>query len=208
MPKYDSIIFDLDGTLWDAAEASATGWNAAFERLGMSGYQVSANDIRSISGRPFVLGLEAVLAGKPITPEILLAVDAEERRSVEAQGGTPYIGVMAGAELLAAHYRLFLISNCQRWYLESFWNHTGLRRYFADYDCNGLSSLLKPEMIDRMIREHGLARTIYVGDTEWDEEASASSRIDFGYAAYGFGRAHNPTATFPSFQELVDWFSR
>jgi beta-phosphoglucomutase-like phosphatase (HAD superfamily) len=31
----EALIFDLDGTLWDAAAASTYGWNLALEELGL-----------------------------------------------------------------------------------------------------------------------------------------------------------------------------
>ena len=53
MKKFDSIIFDLDGTLWDASEASATGWNVVLVKNNLPEFQVTADDIRKISGLPF-----------------------------------------------------------------------------------------------------------------------------------------------------------
>lgn len=33
---YDALIFDLDGTLWDAAAASTYGWNLALQEMGLA----------------------------------------------------------------------------------------------------------------------------------------------------------------------------
>ncbi len=53
MDNFDSIIFDLDGTLWDASFASAAGWNIALIENNLSEFQVTDDDIRKISGLPF-----------------------------------------------------------------------------------------------------------------------------------------------------------
>jgi phosphoglycolate phosphatase-like HAD superfamily hydrolase len=48
----DSIIFDLDGTLWSACEASAKGWTAALQELGYD-QTITPSDIGSVTGMPF-----------------------------------------------------------------------------------------------------------------------------------------------------------
>ena len=45
----DGLVFDLDGTLWDAAAASTLGWNLALEEMGAVS-RVTVDDIRSVSG--------------------------------------------------------------------------------------------------------------------------------------------------------------
>lgn len=49
--RFDSLIFDLDGTLWDVSGACAGAFNAAYEKLGVA-RRVDRDFIRSISGRP------------------------------------------------------------------------------------------------------------------------------------------------------------
>ena len=48
--KYDSIIFDLYGTLWDAAKASVTGWNNALRSLGSSRI-IKHTEMESVTGK-------------------------------------------------------------------------------------------------------------------------------------------------------------
>ena len=38
--KFDSLIFDMDGTLWDAVDSYVAVWNATFEAMG---YRVSVS---------------------------------------------------------------------------------------------------------------------------------------------------------------------
>jgi phosphoglycolate phosphatase len=35
MQKPDSLIFDMDGTLWDAVDTYAHSWNVVFSELGI-----------------------------------------------------------------------------------------------------------------------------------------------------------------------------
>ena len=52
LKNVDSIIFDLDGTLWDASTACAKAWNKAFEQTGIFNFTLDEPKIRSFSGLP------------------------------------------------------------------------------------------------------------------------------------------------------------
>ena len=42
MKDFDSLIFDLDGTLWDTCEACAVAWNNVYENeIGIIGMYLS-----------------------------------------------------------------------------------------------------------------------------------------------------------------------
>lgn len=43
----DGLIFDLDGTLWDASEACTVAWNLALTEAGVSSRVLTADNIRS-----------------------------------------------------------------------------------------------------------------------------------------------------------------
>ncbi len=36
MQKPDSLIFDMDGTLWDAVDTYAHSWNVVFSEMGIA----------------------------------------------------------------------------------------------------------------------------------------------------------------------------
>ena len=52
MKKYDSIIFDLDGTLWDTCEACAVAWNNVLKRNNIDFRKITASDVRGVTGKP------------------------------------------------------------------------------------------------------------------------------------------------------------
>jgi len=205
--RYDAIIFDLDGTLWDASQASSKGWNAALKTYGIVP-SVSPDDIRRVSGKPFAACVETVFSHSLVadTAQVVRALESSERSCVEADGGGAYEGVLDGIQLLASHYSLFLVSNCQHWYLESFWKHVPLQRFFMGWDCHGRCGASKAEMIKGIVHGHEFGEPIYIGDTAGDQQASDAAGVDFGYASYGFGCTVDPTVTFASFGGLVAWF--
>lgn len=206
--RYDSIIFDLDGTLWDAAATSARGWNQALQSSGMAHVHVSADDIRSVSGRPFDECVRTLLPDVSASkPDVLHTLDTHEQALIERDGGRLYDGVLEGIELLSQRFRLFLISNCQAWYLDAFWAQFGLTQFFSGWNCHGTSGVPKAAMLQQLVSTYGLKSAIYVGDTEGDWIAAQGADMDFGHAAYGFGSVAQAATVFASFANLAIWFN-
>jgi phosphoglycolate phosphatase len=203
---YDALIFDLDGTLWDAAAASTYGWNLALEELGLSS-RVTVDGIRSVSGKPFPLCVETLLPGlHPASEALLEALESHERLGIETIAGVLYEGVAEGLPRLAGAYRLFVVSNCPDWYLGEFLRVTGLGEHLSGYDCHGSSGTGKAEMLADMRDRYGLGRAAYMGDTQGDWDAAEAAGMDFVFIRYGFGAAEPPGLSFDNFGELVDYF--
>lgn len=81
MKRYDALIFDLDGTLWNASAASAKGWNIALRELGILSIHLTAEDIESITGNPFEQCVKMLLPNLSSTefPDLLQALDTNEK---------------------------------------------------------------------------------------------------------------------------------
>lgn len=210
MHKYDSIIFDLDGTLWDATEATAEGWNTALSRTDWSDCRVTADDIRGVCGLPFSQCITTLFGHLDDADCHILEplLDNEEKISIEASGGVVFPDVVKGLEQLSGSYALYLVSNCQSWYLQSFWQQYAVEHLFKGQDCYGDSGVGKSEMIRLLVQKHNLLSPIYIGDTEGDQEASHLGGVEFGYAAYGFGGVKKAGLAFNGFRQLVDYFMK
>ena len=48
--SYDSLIFDLDGTLWDTTEAIVVAWNNVLERNKINFKKIDSSDIKKVTG--------------------------------------------------------------------------------------------------------------------------------------------------------------
>jgi phosphoglycolate phosphatase len=204
--KPDALVFDLDGTLWDAAEATARGWNLALEKLGVA-ERVDVAGIQSVCGTPFFQCAETLLPTlSPPTEALLTALESGERVAIEASGGVLYPGVREGLPALASTYRLFLVSNCPGWYLDAFLEMSGLRGCFTGWDCHGASGLPKADMLAALRERHGLVRAVYVGDTQGDRDSAVAGGMGFVFARYGFGTVAEPVPAFDSFADLIDHF--
>lgn len=189
--KFDAIIFDLDGTLWDSREGIAASWNETVAAAG--GARFTLDDISSIMG----------LTGRAIA-ERLFAAFGETRYALcekcmhgeiaylRAHGAQVYNGVEAMLSALSARTPLFLVSNCQADYAEVFFELTGFAPYFKDCLTEGHTGLKKAENIRLLIERHGLRRAVYVGDTALDEQSAREAGCAFIHAEYGFGAAASP----------------
>jgi phosphoglycolate phosphatase len=204
--KYDALIFDLDGTLWDAAPASTEGWNRALAQLRLP-IKLTPAEIRSVAGNPTPRCFEILLpALMPMADETYRLFERREREAIEAVGGVLFDGVVEGMQRLSSAYPLFLVSNCLEWYLDFFLRFSGLAPVLAGWDCHGCSGEGKVGMFRTLTRRHGLDRAVYVGDTQGDRDAAVEAGLSFAFARYGFGDVTQAAPAFDSFADLVSHF--
>jgi phosphoglycolate phosphatase len=205
---HDAIIFDIDGTLWNACPASADGWNTGLAKLGID-KRISSMQIESVAGNPYEGCIDILLHGLMAKiPGLLKTIDESEAEAVKSRGGVFYDGVIRGIKELAKKYKLFLVSNCQEWYLNLFLDFSGIKPVLTGFDCYGISGVNKSEMLLRLKNNYSLHNPVYIGDTANDEIAAKTAQIDFIYASWGFGGPKQVTKTVKSFTELVDYFRK
>jgi phosphoglycolate phosphatase len=185
----DSIIFDLDGTLWDASSTCAKAWNASLKELN-SEHVLEDDFIRSVSG----LRLEKIFEQhfhfiqKEQHTALLNLYRKHESSYMKELGGNLFLHTKEVLAELYKNYKLFIVSNCTSGYIENFLEFHGLQNLFADFECSGNTGLPKAENIRLIITRNKLESAVYIGDTIWDYEAATEANIPFIYATYGFGK--------------------
>lgn len=208
--KYDAIIFDVDGTLWNACPATAKALNMALEKFGLK-RQISTTEVEGVVGKPFAECIEALLPelrSDSRFPELAKTMDEYEKMVVEEEGGEFYQGVKEGIKSLSKLYQIFLVSNCQDWYLDLFLKFSGVKSYLTGFDCHGLSGKSKPEMLMVTKNNYHLINPLYVGDTDSDLAAAKKVGIDFIHALYGFGACSSGCKSCLTFEELVSYLQK
>ena len=191
----DSIIFDLDGTLWDSCRVVSESWGRTLlEHFGIAGGP-DAGQVRGIMGMT-AEEIQNTLFSQygARAREICLACIHGENAYIAKHGGDLYPGVSEMLETLSAKLPLFIVSNCLDGYIECFLESSGLAARFRDWACEGSTGLKKAGNIALIAKRHGLRTPVYVGDTAMDERSAREAGCPFIHAAYGFGESESPDA--------------
>lgn len=200
----DSLIFDLDGTLWDASGTCTKAWNETLKQSGNENKILDEATIRSYSGLKIEKVLKQYFDFIPENKheELLELYMANEKSLMNKFGGQLFPGVKKVLAELSKDHKLFIVSNCLTGYIENFMEFTGLQNVFIDFESSGNTGLAKSNNIRLIIERNKLENPIYIGDTLWDHEAAQKADISFIYAAYGFGQVDNFDWKIEKFTEL------
>jgi phosphoglycolate phosphatase len=202
----DSLIFDVDGTLWDSRIPVAHAWNDSIQRHSQIKKQFDPVYLGSFFGQT----MEEILSG--LLPELEVeqrrALGAvmfqEENEWLEQEPGLLYPGVAETLPQLAQRYPLYLVSNCQSGYIEVMLRTTGLATWFSGHLCYGDTGNGKAENLTALCSRYGLTEPVYVGDTQGDADACAQAGIPMIFAAYGLGKVQAPWQQIDRFDQLLE----
>lgn len=208
MKKYDSIIFDLDGTLWSSVDCAVKALADVKDKHEDIKYDITSDDVKAAMGltfdeaREFYYGYLNDEKSYEYTKEAF-------QRNVEylSKGeGKLYPKVAETLEELTKKYKLFIVSNCALDYIRIFFDTFGLEKFFLDYQCSGANGLSKAENIRLVIDNNKLNAPVYVGDTIHDKKATDLAGIPLVYASYGFGDVSEYDYKIDKFEDLIHLF--
>lgn len=198
------IIFDVDGTLWDSSVQVAQSWQVAAEKL-LNGPTITPDMISRNMGKNMKDFGDALFPDLPPAKrlEVMEACMEYENQYLEDHPGILYPQVAEVLQQLSWKYKLFIVSNCQKGYIEVLMRSCNLEEYITDIECYGNTGLSKADNISMVIQRNHLDQSFYVGDTAMDAEAAAGAGIPFVHAAYGFGQVNGAEAVIREFGELL-----
>ena len=205
--KFDGIILDIDGTIWNTTGIVAVAWNRAIEKSGLPVKKVTAQTLQKEFGKPMnVIAMDLWPDLSSFDREILLekccAFEQEELKNNQID--ICYPGVVETIKELSASENFFVVSNCHGGYIELMLEKTGLAPFIKDFECYGRTLKAKAENIQLVMARNSLKSALYVGDTEGDAESSAQAGIPFVWASYGFGKVEKFYYKLDSFGDLVN----
>ena len=204
--KYESLIFDIDGTLWDSRALVAEGYNIQLRSEGLDHLCVTAADLKPLFGKVMTEIADVILATIPLPERYALmdrCMETENAYLHENPCHIGYNGIKETMEVLAKSHRLFIVSNSQCGYPELCIQKLGLTDYISGHLCFGDTGTEKGETIRRLMEHHGITDACYIGDTQGDCDAADNAGIPFVFAAYGFGSPSHYAAKIEKFEDLL-----
>lgn len=198
------IIFDLDGTLWDSVDSVATSWNVGGKKILGKDLSISREVLGGFMGKtmdqflPIFGDVSKELAQEAL--DYCMQYELEYLREVP---GILFPNVRETLEELALKYPLYIVSNCQVGYIETFLETMKMGQLFQDFEDYGRTGLPKGRNIQILMERTGLAEAVYVGDTQGDYEATLFAQIPFIFAEYGFGQVQDATLRIQHFSQLL-----
>lgn len=197
------LLFDLDGTLWDATATLVAPWNRVLHRFGNPRPPLTRQDMVGFMGKTAAQIGRMLLPDDPETGWRICMESCEvELPDLQAQGGVLYPQLTETLDTLRQQYHLYIVSNCQGGYIQAFLAHHQLGDRFEDFEYEGHTHLSKGENIRLVAERNALDRALYVGDTQSDMDAADAAGLPFVHAAYGFGTVNRETPVLRTFAAL------
>ena len=198
--KCDGVLFDLDGTLWDATVPIAKSWATALE--GEPG----------VDHAPTVQELEKVMGmtAEDLTATLFPRLSLERRMELfdkccqaecvylTEHGGRLYEGIPQLLEELSQRLPLFIVSNCNLEYIPSFLDGHRLHRFFKDWECIGRTGKPKWENIRLVVERNHLQAPVYVGTPPWTRRPPGRRGCPSSTRPTALGKSRGPRPSFKS----------
>lgn len=203
----ETLIFDIDGTLWDTRAIVAKGYNVEFERMGRPDLLLTAEGLTALFGKTSQEIADVIFADFPAeerVPLILRCMETERLVMAADPCDVGYEGVKETLLELKKDYRLFLVSNSEKGYPELLIEKLGLEGIFEAHMCHGDTGLPKGDTIRILMERHGIEHAIYIGDTQGDMEGAEKAGIPFIWCTYGFGTPARWDAKIDDIRELPE----
>ncbi|WP_173385709.1 HAD family hydrolase [Ruminococcus flavefaciens] len=198
------IIFDMDGTLWDSSENVAISWTEKVRELGYDFPDITQQDVMGVMGLTMDRIADKLFGSLPLEErrELLDRCCDNEEQYLLRHGGVLYPDLEKTLIRLKKKYHLYIVSNCQSGYIETFLEHYGFGEHFDDIECYGNNLKGKGDNIALIVSRNGLDRAWYVGDIQGDYDSTMEAGINFIHAAYGFGTIDHPVPELERFSDL------
>ncbi len=189
--KTDGIIFDMDGTIWDNIPVFADSWTRAAKEMG---YDIvfTGDMLMGLFGKTMTDIADASIPDPDPAKRYKTLELCEEYEMADlavSDKDTTYPGLEDVLKELSQRTNLYIVSNCQAGYIETYLERTGHGKYFTDFICYGDNGLGKADNIKGLVEKNKIQHPVYLGDIQGDKDACDKAGVDFIWAAYGYGKS-------------------
>ena len=205
--KPESLIFDIDGTLWDSRAIIAEGYNEVLTQAGYPELCVTAEDLKKLFGKTMTEIGDILLATVPAEqryPLMERCLDVGDGKLLDDPCDIGYPGVVETLEELSRRYRLFIVSNSQAGYPQTTMEKLGIAHLIEGHLCFGDTGAHKGVTIQKLMEKHGITSACYIGDTQGDKDATDMAGLPFVFCTYGFGQVDSCWKSIDQFEELLN----
>ena len=190
MNPYDTVIWDLDGTLLNTLDDLADSVNAALKEVGATPH--STETIRTLIGNGYRTLFSRALPGGAEDPRLEAAMAAFDRYYPlhSADRTRPYEGILQVLrELKARGYAMAVVSNKEDFVVRDLVAH-----FFPDLisvavgEQEHIPRKPAPDLVDAALSALGRTRerAVYIGDSEVDARTCQNAQATFIAALWGF----------------------
>lgn len=204
--QFESVIFDVDGTLWDSRALLADAYNEQLKSEGLTPF-VTAERLRPLFGMTMTKIADGLFADIP-TPQryglmdrCIARMDSHLEQFAGPQIGYP--GLLPTMEALSKKHRLFIVSNGQKGYPQMAAKKLGLAHLITGYLSFGDTGTSKGQTLLRLMQQHKITSGVYVGDTQGDLDACREAGIPLIWTSFGFGQPEEYWAKADAFADLL-----
>jgi phosphoglycolate phosphatase len=214
--RFDTVLFDLDGTLVDSREGILLSLAAALRELGHD--DVDTRDLSRVIGPP----LQEIFAGLGVPPQSIERAIAAYRSVYEAgalRANRAFDGIDAALRTLASRGATLGVCTSKPWvYAEQIvaqhgW--TDLMQVVSGPELDG-TRRHKPEILTHALTaldDPARDRVVMIGDRHYDIDGAHAVGVSSIAVTWGFGSAQELRAAKPDFvvqapAELVSLASR
>ena len=133
----DGILFDLDGTLWDSTELVADAWNEVIRKNTLLDLNLDGTRLKQLLGQLLPDIAAQIFPNCPKARQLeLIDLCCQREHEVLSETCAPlYESLEQTLDELSNRFPLFIVSNCQAGYIETFLKTSHLEKYFKDHLC-------------------------------------------------------------------------
>ena len=205
--NYESLIFDVDGTLWDSRGLVAEGYNVQLKEESLEHLFVTVDDLTPLFGKVMTDLADALFGIIPEKEryELMERCMATENRYLEENPcHIGYPKVKETIRELSKNHRIFIVTNAQKGYAEVCIEKLGLGDYVSGWLSFGDTGTSKGKTIRTLMAKHGIENAVYIGDTQGDYEATLEAELPFIWCTFGFGKPESYVAKVDAFEDLLN----